>query len=51
MSEPLSLLMMAAFASLAGSALCASAAEATKPDAKSIARGKYLVKIAGCNDS
>lgn len=38
------------FVALSASALYAIAAETKKADSKTLARGRYLVQIAGCND-
>ena len=45
-----SMWMGAAVAAMAVSAQCALAAQDKASEAKSIERGRYIVKIAGCND-
>lgn len=45
-----SMQLAVAFATIFGGAMTAHAATSGAADAKDIARGRYLVKIAGCND-
>ena len=42
--------MGAALVTLAVSAQCVFAGQSKAPDAKSLERGRYIARIAGCND-